>query len=73
MKIKSYKSHSIFISENSHLYKTIDEYAFFVRTLKILYYIITDKHSLMRTKHPINLMSLKILVIKMTILQSQEK
>ena len=40
MKIKSYKSHSIFIKENSYLYKTIDEYAFLCKNLKnsVLYH-----------------------------------
>ena len=40
MKTKSYKSHSIFISENNRLYKTIDEYAFLCKNLKnsVLYH-----------------------------------
>ena len=40
MKIKSYKSYSIFIKENNRLYKTIDEYAFLCKNLKnsVLYH-----------------------------------
>ena len=40
MKIKSYKSHIIFIKENSCLFKTVDEYAFLCKNLKnsVLYH-----------------------------------
>ena len=40
MKTKSYKSHSIFIKENSCLFKTVDEYAFLCKNLKnsVLYH-----------------------------------